>query len=143
MCDLNHDITPIMSIATPELATRALAYFEELELSTEQIQNILQKVKRWREQYIQFAEQIVHIGQEIDRELLKRHVDLTKVEQLIERRLEVIKAVEREFIRTWIDLRESMDEEQYERLQAVYRREFMNLPHPILGSAAKEASLAS
>lgn len=134
MCDFNHILLTVHSIATAELGTRLLAYHDEIGLAPAQIDRILELVKAWRKRYVKFAEEIVTVGRDIDRQLLEWPVDTDRVRSLAFQRLELIKALESEFISVWANLRLTLTNEQHKKLQSIYRREFVKLPHPILGT---------
>jgi hypothetical protein len=58
------------------------------------------------------------------------------VKELVCRRAELIRELDAEYVDVWVRLGRVLTDEQYERLQAIYRREFERLPHPVLGSDA-------
>lgn len=141
MCDSNHGQANILALATPELGTRLMSYHREVGLSDQQLSQVTDIARGWRERYIQFAEPILRLGNEVDAVLLERHVDLPAVNKLADERRDLIEQAERAFFETWEELRNVVNDEQYERSIAIYRREFAHMPHPVLGTSAWEAPL--
>ncbi len=136
MCVFDHGPPGIGALAKPELGTRAIVYGDEIGLSSGQLADLLSQAQAWRQRYVAAAEEIVKLGHEVDRELLKRFVDVPRVKELVYRRAELIRELEAEYADVWVALGRTLTDEQYEKLQAIYRREFERLPHPVLGSDA-------
>ncbi len=141
MCDNNHPVFIATALATPELGTRLMCYHREVGLAPEQLEQVVDIARRWRERYIELVEPIVRLGHEVDAHLLERHVDLGAVNNLAAQRRELIATAEHEFFQAWESLRGVVDDEQYERSIAVYRREFAHVPHPVLGTTAWDSPL--
>lgn len=141
MCNLNHPLVVWEPIARPELGTRALVRFRELGLTSTEFEALAVRACRWRDRYIEFAERVVELGNEIDGQLVKRSIDIERVKELARERREVIAKAEDEFIDAWVGMSDELTEEHYERLMTAYRREFERLPHPVLGTSAHEAPL--
>jgi hypothetical protein len=140
MCLWNHTPT-LETVATPEVGTRALCFHRELGLDSGQLLRILDIAREWREQYLEVAERVVQLGLEIDKELLRRPVERARVEDLISRRCELILNLEMAFVETWIALQQVVTDEQEAKLHTIYRREFTDIPHPVLGSSALQPPL--
>lgn len=48
----------------------------------------------------------------------------------------MISSLEKAFVATWIALQQAVTEDQQAKRDATYRREFANIPHPVLGANA-------
>ena len=124
MSKQNHGgITP-MSIATQTLGTRAIAFKDELGLSGQQVESVLNVSSRWRRRYNELVKDIVALSEEID--------------QLIERRITLIHRMEQEFVDAWVEMTAIYTPEQDQELQRIYRQEFEGIPHRRLGYTQAE-----
>lgn len=136
MCANNHPPITCELLATPELGHRIINYMEDLGIDTQQLANIVKVVRQWRVRYIELAETIVPMGEQIDDKLNTYDADLAEIKRMTRQRLELMTEMELEFIDTWDQLTRTLSAEQWETLQEIYRHEFKMLPHPILGARA-------
>jgi hypothetical protein len=139
VCGSNHMPPLVTSIATPEFGTRYFAYRDEIGLSSEDLDQIIEIVNSWRTNYIGFAERIADMGEAIDRELLEHHIDVAKTKDLCEQRSQEIRLMESEFVDRWEGLQNVLSSEQFDTLISLYKKEFQRLPHPILGERSVNA----
>jgi hypothetical protein len=129
----------VTSIATPEFGTRYFAYRNQIGLSADDLDQIVEIVHEWRTSYIGYAERIADMGETIDRELLEHHVDVAKTKELCEQRSDEIRLMEAEFVDRWEALQNVLSAEQFDTLISHYKKEFERLPHPILGERSMNA----
>lgn len=133
MSKQNHGgITP-MSIATQTLGTRAIAFKDELGLSGQQVESVLNVSSRWRRRYNELVKDIVALSEEIDHLLNEFHPPRKEIDQLIERRITLIHRMEQEFVDAWVEMTAIYTPEQDQELQRIYRQEFEGIPHRRLG----------
>lgn len=97
--------------------------------------------RSWRISYIKRTEDTVELGRQIDHVLMKKPVDVPKVEQLVRERARLVTEMELEFVRRWADWENVFTPSQSQKLEEIYRNEFRKIPHPVLGTQAFEPVL--
>jgi hypothetical protein len=135
VCDQNYMLPLATSIATPELGSRALHYADDIGLSDNQLRQILALAAEWRTVYLTHIRQVIDLGRQIDRLLLERDIGAS-VDELIERRINVMSELDHEFIQRWHAISDVLTDENDRRLKQVYLQEIEGLPHTVLGSTA-------
>lgn len=138
VCQNNHSLPLVRSLAQGEFGVRGLTHGWDLGLSVDQMRRVAAASVEWKKRYIEYAEGILALGDEIDRELCQHSVDLQKVHELAAKRREQMARMESEYLEAWARVNKLFTAEQYDALFEVYRAEFKNLPHPIIGSDARE-----
>lgn len=142
MSRANHGgITP-MAISTQELGTRALAFRDELRLSEDQVERILNVTSRWRRSYNEQVKPIVRLSDEIDELLNESDLPRERIGEKIQRRTELMRQLDEDFVNAWAELQAVLTPEQWEELGRVYAKEFEGIYWRKLGYTQPQAAVA-
>src|SRR5262249_15341033 len=120
------------------LGVRLLMNKSRIGLSDKQVSQILEHCGKWRERYIELIEPPVELGREIDIALMNHPPQIARVTALLDQRRAMMARAETEFVEAWVGLDEIIDSTQYAKLIEIYKEEFQNLPHPVLGTGDRE-----
>lgn len=138
MCINDHDGAAMTSLAKCEFGVRPILHGPDLGLDGEQMDALRVLAKDWKSRYIVLAVEIVALGKEIDGELCRHSVNVSRVQALATRRREIIAQMESEYIELWARGNRVLGTQQFEGLLRIYVGEFERMPHPILGTDASE-----
>lgn len=138
MCIFNHAVTGAQYITQADLGVRVLMYKSEIGLSDKQVSQILEHSGKWRRRYIELIEPAVELGRQIDVALMNKPPQAERITALLDQRRAAMARAEVEFVEAWAGLDKVLSNAQYGKLVSIYKREFQNLPHPVLGTGDQE-----
>jgi hypothetical protein len=138
MCSNDHQLPVFTSFCKGEFGVRVMQHASEIGMSADQLREIVSLSVEWKYRYVKAAEEIVSLGNAIDRELCEHDVDTDAVQTLAARRRDVIGQLEDEYVETWAHGNRVMSADQFDMILRIYHDEFKRLPHPIIGTDAFE-----
>ncbi|HXE71858.1 MAG TPA: hypothetical protein VNO81_04275 [Candidatus Nitrosotenuis sp.] len=125
-----HDHPPQIatSVATPDIGTRILAYASDLGLSEEQRGQLLELMRRWREEYGSHLARIASLAEEVKTLVEVRPPRPAECYRKIDEHSSAINALERAYADAVARLTDLLGAEQCEAAERIYQVEKSTFP---------------